>query len=391
MSIRTHRRLQRRIAGFGLVEILVGVTIGLITLLIVYQALALSEGYRRSTTAGGDAQSSGMISSFVLAGDIANGGHTISESAGVLASCPNTGVFRTTWRPIPVLITDGGNDWTSVSFGLFGGINRRRVSELDLVTGYAPGGSFTVQSPLGFQRSHATEAPHLFVIANIAAVPPVCEVASISPWPLAAGPLHWPTTSATFDDTTGMATITPVPAGAVTQNYPQGSSWVVNLGPNDRVRKVFYDVAGNVVRRTDLMAVVPVPNPVVSNIVLMQAQYGIDTNNDTFADTWVSARNAPWRAADVLGAPIAQLRMVKAIRLAVVVRSAQFERPRDAEGRLLDNTTINSDFTVTLFPCNGLPGCTGEMLNVTIPGTANYRYRVYEQVIPLTNQIWNAS
>ena len=98
-----------RVTGFGLVEILVGVTIGLVALLIVYQALALSEGYRRSTMAGGDAQSAGMISSFVLASDLANGGHTISESADVLARCPNTLNFATTWRPIPVLITAGAS------------------------------------------------------------------------------------------------------------------------------------------------------------------------------------------------------------------------------------------------------------------------------------------
>ena len=73
---------RRRDAGFGLVEILVGVTIGLIALLIVYQALALSEGYRRTTTAGGDAQSAGMISSFVLASDLANGGLTVQTLSG---------------------------------------------------------------------------------------------------------------------------------------------------------------------------------------------------------------------------------------------------------------------------------------------------------------------
>jgi hypothetical protein len=27
----------------------------------------------------------------------------------------------------------------------------------------------------------------------------------------------------------------------------------------------------------------------------------------------------------------------------------------------------------------------------TIPGTANYRHRVFEQVIPLRNQVWNPS
>jgi hypothetical protein len=29
------------------------------------------------------------------------------------------------------------------------------------------------------------------------------------------------------------------------------------------------------------------------------------------------------------------------------------------------------------------------MSGVTIPNTANYRHRVFEQVIPLRNQIWN--
>ena len=72
--------------------------------------------------------------------------------------------------------------------------------------------------------------------------------------------------------------------------------------------------------------------------------------------------------------------------LALVVRSSQFERPRDAEGRLQTTETatgraLDSDFIATLFPCNGLPGCTGEVGPITFPGTANYRYRVYEQVV----------
>ena len=381
--MRARSRLRRyplcRTRGFGLVEILVGVTIGLIALLIIYQAIALSEGYRRTTMAGGDAQSSGMISSFVLASDVANGGHTISESASELASCPNTGNFATTWRPIPVLITDGGSDEASDTFGIFGGINRRLVSALDTTTDYAPGGNITVQSPLGYHRSHGAEAAHAFVISDITANR--CEVSRVSPWP------------APVDAVTGITTITPSPS--FTNPYAQGVTWIVNLGPNDRVRKVMYSHVGDAILRTDLLAapVFPAPappNPIVSNIVLMKAQYGVDTNADTFVDTWVSARNPPWRAADVLAAPLAQLRQIKAIRIAIVVRSTQFERPRDAEGRVTV-TDLTSDFTTPLFPCNGLPGCTGEMPLVTIPNTANYRYRVYEQVIPLTNQIWNAT
>jgi hypothetical protein len=92
----------------------------------------------------------------------------------------------------------------------------------------------------------------------------------------------------------------------------------------------------------------------------------------------------------VLAAPLAQLRQIKAIRLAVVVRSSQFERATDAEGRAAVSD-LTGDYTVTLFDCRGLVPCTGAMTDVTIPDTANYRHRVFEQVIPLRNQVWNPS
>ena len=84
------------------------------------------------------------------------------------------------------------------------------------------------------------------------------------------------------------------------------------------------------------------PNPITSNVVLLKAQYGIDSDGNNTIDTWVSARNAPWTAADVLGAPIAQLRQIKAVRIAMVVRSSQFERSRDAEGRVVAGGAIGA-------------------------------------------------
>ncbi|HVF64426.1 MAG TPA: PilW family protein [Casimicrobiaceae bacterium] len=383
MATRSHPRLEQRSRGFGLVEIMVGVTIGLLALLIVYQVLNLSEGYRRTTMAGGDAQSSGMISSFVLAGDIANGGHTIAEGAAPLAACGSTGNFATTWRPIPVLITDGGADDISVSFAIFGGVNRRLVSPLDLFAAALPGGNVQVQSPLGFHGSHANEAAHMFVIGNI--LTGLCEAVTIGNWGGPIDPLR--PRAAGFNAATGVVTITPAPP--IANAYAQGSSFLLNLGANNRVRKVRYDVAGGVIRRTDLIAG-GAPNPIVSNVALMTAQYGLDTNNDNVIDTWTNARNAPWRAVDVLVAPVQQLRQIRAIRIATVVRSSQFERAKDAEGRDTE-ASVQADFTRTLFDCHGLLPCSGEMLNVTIPGTAGYRYRVFEQVIPLTNQIWNTT
>ncbi|HVE50631.1 MAG TPA: PilW family protein [Casimicrobiaceae bacterium] len=388
MSTIRHRPLRERARGFGLVEILVGVTIGLLALLIVYQVLSLSEGYKRTTTAGGDAQSAGMISSFIVAGDVANGGFAMSEAGQQLEACPNTGSFATTWRPIPVLINDGGADDLSDSFAVIAGVNRRLVTPLAIVNSPAvnPGDQVRVQSPLGFHGSHTSDAAHMFVIVDTASG--VCEMSTIGNWGGPTDALRRRTP--TFDTATGIVTITPNPA--LVNTYAQATTWIINLGSGDRMRKVNYDVAANVLRSTDLVAAAAVPNPIVSNVALMKAQYGLDTNGDTFIDTWVSARSAPWRRDDVLAAPLAQLRQIKAIRIALVMRSSQFERLKDAEGRdAVGSSALAGDFTTTLFNCFsvGAPTCTGEITGVTIPASANYRHRVFEQVIPLTNQVWN--
>jgi len=371
-----HPRIARAVRhhGFGLVEIMVGVTIGLLALLIVYQVLALSEGYRRTTTAGGDAQSAGMISSFLLAQDVSNGGNILSDSAQELATCPalplGAPTFNNTWRPIPVLIRDGGNDATSDAISVFYGVNPRLVTPVDIMRNAPPGALLKVQSPLGFATND------MFVVADTAVGN--CEMGRV--------------TNITPDDrvpsTPGVIDLTPTPLALT---YPQGSTWVINLGAANAVRKLRFEVVGTVLRSQDLIGG-GVANPIASNVVLMKAQYGLDLlpapTGDNVIDTWVSARNAPWDEASVLAAPLAQLRAIKAVRIALIVRSTQFERPLDAEGRAAV-TDLSGDYTTPiLFACYGMLPC-AEIPPTLLPGTANYRYRVFEQVIPLRNQIWN--
>jgi len=316
--IRPHARAPHRVAGFGLVEILVGIVIGMLALLVIYQALALAEGYKRTTTAGGDAQSAGMISTFILSQDIGNAGNGISVASKELGTCPSTGSFATTWRPIPVLIRDGGNDFTSDSFAVFYGVNPRIVTPFDIMKRFDPGGTIDVQSPTGF------EVGNMFVLADLSTG--ACAMGTVA---AIAGP----------DPGTGVVNITPT---AIPTVFHQGTSWMVNLGPANLVRKVRYDVLDGVIRSRDLINGAAVPNPIVGNITLLKAQYGLDTNGDQFIDAWTSARNPPWDEANVLIAPLTQLRQIKAIRLAVVVRSSQFERATDAEGR-----AAVSDLSVT--------------------------------------------
>ena len=78
------------------------------------------------------------------------------------------------------------------------------------------------------------------------------------------------------------------------------------------------------------------PNPLASNIVNLKFQYGLDTNNDGFIDTWACATGA-WAPQNLLGATYPTLAQIKAIRVGIVVQSEQFDRDV-------------GDFAWTLFP-----------------------------------------
>ncbi len=98
-------------AGFGLVEIMVGMVIGLIAVLVIYQVYNVAEGFKRNTTAAGEAEQAGLYSAFVLSMELGNAGTGLNAAQTDLQWCappaPVTGNLSdiaNTFRPIPVLI-----------------------------------------------------------------------------------------------------------------------------------------------------------------------------------------------------------------------------------------------------------------------------------------------
>ena len=49
-------RPRRRVTGFSLIEIMVGLTIGVFGLIVMAQVFAIAEGQKRTTTGGADAR-----------------------------------------------------------------------------------------------------------------------------------------------------------------------------------------------------------------------------------------------------------------------------------------------------------------------------------------------
>ena len=105
--------------------------------------------------------------------------------------------------------------------------------------------------------------------------------------------------------------------------------------------------------------------------------YGKDTNADGSVDTW----------DNVTPATPAQWLQVLAVRVAVVARSAQYEKE--------EVTSTNPLWDVgTAIAIAGTATCgTSKCLSLKVDSLTDwkhYRYKVFDTVIPLRNMLWNS-
>jgi type IV pilus assembly protein PilW len=389
MTERSSARSHREQRGFGLIEIMVGVVIGLIAVLVIYQVYAVAEGFKRNTTAAGEAQQNGLFSAFVLGMEIGNGGAGMAAAAQDLASCPDPGGampqrYAQSFRPIPVLITDGGASATSDSFVVNYSIATTLANSALFTGNAAPGATFPVQSPGGF---HIDD----LVVGISAPTAPGSPCASSR------------VTAVTVPDANGIVTITQAPlfpAGGIAFS---GSSVLLNMGPCNRAQKIQYSVTNGVLYSTPLLdtngancgnlANPLIGNPLASNILVMKIEYGIDSDLDPkrLLDTWVQASAAPWDPATLLPAPITTINQIKAVRIGIIVQSDQFDK--NLAG-FTGGDYVSGDYNWVLFDCAdankaNCPGRLTGSVPATVSPAGNWRFRKYETVIPLRNEIWN--
>lgn len=387
--------------GFGLVEIMVGLVIGLIAVLVIYQVYNVAEGFKRNTTAAGEAQIAGLFSSFVVGMEVANGGASMAVSAADLASCVDTGNIATSFRPIPVLITDGGAATTPDSFVVTYSMATTLSTPSMFNFDTTASADYQVQSPGGFHVGDLIVA-----IASPGAVGSDCPSSVVTG--ITAPDLRVPPPLIN-DAPTNVANVTithtaPGSTVALRGDGRPGLSTLFNMGPCAKVQKVRYDVLNGVLRSTPLLdtsgnncgkAANPlVPNPLASNIVNMKVEYGIDSDLDPLGllDTWVQATaGGGWDPATLLPAPITQINQIKAIRIGIIVQSEQFDKDLA--------TFTGGDYTAgaynwVLFDCPNAnkalcPGRLTGSIAASASPPGNWRFRKYETVIPLRNEIWN--
>ena len=74
-----NRNSPRRAYGFSLIEIMVGLLIGMLSIILIMQVFAKSEGDKRTTTGGDDAQINGTIALYGLERDVREAGYGLNS------------------------------------------------------------------------------------------------------------------------------------------------------------------------------------------------------------------------------------------------------------------------------------------------------------------------
>ena len=100
-------------SGFSLIEILIGMTIGLIVILVIMQTMSLFEGQRKTSNSAADMQSNGLLALYSLEQDVRLAGYGLIASAkGVgYLPCVKINGYGTTagvFNAIPLSITTSG-------------------------------------------------------------------------------------------------------------------------------------------------------------------------------------------------------------------------------------------------------------------------------------------
>lgn len=353
--------------GFSLVELMIGLVIGLIATLVIVNVFTAFEQQKRATTGSSDAQTNGAIALFNLQRDAQAAGYGLpvydTEFTPFRCGTENDSVVanRTTFNHdndaatpeiglSPIVIVDGGlngSDQVAIRSGnsARGGVSMQFFN--------APTDTADVDTNLGCA---------------------VNDVALI--------------VSSANNSTCRMARVTVAVAGGNTITFnpavagiPSGGK-IACLGRWNEFR---YTVVNNELTRSGaLVAGVPSATalPIVSDIVGIQAQYGISNiPGNNLVTQWVNATGA-WANINNVDAR----NQIKAVRVAFIARNGLLE----AANVTATCSSLTAANPTGLCAWAGSAASPAPAINLTADANwRRYRYRVYETIIPIKNIIWS--
>jgi type IV pilus assembly protein PilW len=370
--------MHRREAGMSLVELMVGMLIGLIGIVIITHLYVTNEQYKRSTTGSGTAQVNGAVALYTLEREIRMAGYGVNHTAALGCSCAGAGCSPLQYyyggtysyppaggaggalpaRVVaPVVITDNPGAPDSITV-LYAATNERMLPAAITETTTGPDHDYKVDGVQGFANNNliiVTQGANC-VLKQISTAPSPADSKLLH----RSGPAHNPASNGTLPTFS---------AGAAVFNL---GTLTATGGPAWRT----FSIGSSRLQGEDVLRSLPLlpataTQQLVDDIVDLQAQYGKDdgsvggtTADDGVVDAWNTTM-----PADAMG-----WRRVLAIRVGVLARSPNYEKPGTAggpcEATLAAPTWAGGAFTVP----GGIPSC--------------YKHRAFETVIPLRNMIW---
>jgi len=341
-------------SGFTIVEIMVGLAIGMLASIVIMQVFTQFETQKRTSTGTSDAQTNGSIGLFTITRDLQQAGYpliTYSNSPLKCATLTDGGVAANINQLSPVTIVDGvaaaginASDSITIHYGTstMGGIPSS-ISAIASPTA----NDVTVANHFGCAVGDKT----LIINGTTCAFTNVSAISAVAT----------PPATITLDNMTSVAT----------------GSTLACLGTWNEIT---YAINNGNLERNGV--------PIVVGIANLQAQYGIaavglsniDPNFNQITQ-WVNASGS-WAAPSVT-----DRNRIKALRISLIARNAKIES--SAVSATCSSINSASPTGVCAWAGNVTSPAPSVNLSTADPKWAQYRYRVFETIIPLRNVIWS--
>jgi len=336
-------RTKSSINGFSLVELMIGMTLGLVGMLIVAQVMSTNASFQASTNAAGEAQTVGNLSLYTIERDLKQAGFGISTPS--LLGCQLTGWSNSSSSVIsqplyPVSIDDGATADDSDAITIAYGTSETRMGSVALASTYDGSASdINVQNRFGYFIGD------FFVLAQITNPATNCVMGQITAIP--------------------STSLTALSHAASAQNYNRANG--ENISFNPQIAE-FYNLGGGFTFNTYSVnanhQLIQKSNlsgnsaAIAENVYVFKARYGHDSDGDGTVDTWdavVPTTTTAWgRTTNV--------------RIGLAVKSPQRE------------ASLVSTSTLQLWPDGPTVTLSSE--------DQHYRYRTYNSIVPIRNMIW---
>lgn len=374
----TQRATARGQAGISLVEMMVGIVVGLIIAIAITSSVAAIGKQFRITGAGASAAESAQLGLAMVERDARMAGAAVF-SGSVATMCPRLNAYDATKVPAttndgtpigeawpPVRITDGGTGSDAidliltppaVSINLNVAVTKELPTSASVLKVSEPGGRLAVGDLVLVAQPPPNTSGYPCTLIQVTNITGNCADS---------------TTGCNVNFGSGDSVYNPPNANtafSITEPYGPGS--VLMKMPTFTYTR--YQVRCNSLLRHDA-SITPSctgtpsyrDSALAAGIVMLKAQYGI---SNAGSDAIVQ-----WKRASAI--TTGEMARVKAVRVAIVAQSAE-----------VDGAQVTSSAPVVF---DGSQTLDLSALSVP-PGKSwqNYRYRVHETVVPVRNSAWN--